>query len=42
VIIHLFGFLFGYALTHTLGSWTEALVVVTCLYILLHDDSRTS
>ncbi len=43
MIIPLIGFLFGYTLTHALGSWTEALVVITCLHILLlHHDSRTS
>lgn len=42
MISYLLGFLLGYTLTHTLGSWTEALVVITCLYLLFHDDSRTS
>jgi uncharacterized membrane protein len=36
------GYALGYALTRALGSWTEALVVITCLYILFGDDSRKS
>jgi hypothetical protein len=38
----LLGFTLGYVLTNALGSWTEALVVITCLYILFRDDSRRS
>ena len=36
----LVGFTLGYVLTQALGSWTEALVVILCLYVLLRDDSR--
>lgn len=39
----LLGYALGYALVDVLGSWTEALVVITCLYILFGgDDSRKS
>ncbi|MFL6124252.1 hypothetical protein [Actinophytocola sp.] len=36
------GYTLGYTLAKALGSWTEALVVITCLYILFGDDSRKS
>jgi uncharacterized membrane protein len=38
----LLGYALGVALVDVLGSWTEALVVITCLYILFSDDSRKS
>lgn len=41
VIAYLVWFQFGYALADALGSWVEALVVLACLHILLHDCSQT-
>ncbi len=39
LVVCMLGYTLGYALAKALGSWTEALVVITCLYILFHDDS---